>query len=188
HLPTPPPARARRRAGWTRAGDGPLTRDGRPLRLRLITSADLGPTLASVAELMARQWTELGAEVELVTESLPALVNAMYRTADFDVVIGSTPGFALPVGFIPFFSGPAPARGLNFAGVANPAYDALVARALREADTSGCSTWNRAAAALFRSADALPVAEGRSGVYGHRTTFTTTFGGQLVPTSIRLHQ
>ncbi|MGW1229389.1 ABC transporter substrate-binding protein [Streptomyces sp. NPDC002530] len=188
HLPSYDAARALRRAGWARTGGGPLTRDGRPLRLRLITSADLGPTLTSVAELMARQWTALGAKVDLVTESLPALVNAMYRTADFDVVVGSTPGFALPVGFIPFFSGPAPARGLNFAGVANPAYDALVARALREADTSGCATWNRASAALFRSADALPVAEGRSGVYGHRTTFTTTFGGQLVPTSIRLHQ
>lgn len=188
NLPTRDAAEALRDAGWTRSAGGPRTKDGRPLRLRLITSPDLGPTLASVAELMAREWTALGAEVDLVTESLPALVNAMYTTADFDVVVGSTPGFALPAGFIPFFSGPAPAEGLNFAGVVNPEYDALVTRALREPDTTGCATWNRAAAALFRSADALPIAEGRSGVYGHRTTFTTTFGGRLVPTSVRLHQ
>ncbi|MEW1892107.1 ABC transporter substrate-binding protein [Streptomyces sp. IBSBF 3010] len=188
NLPVRDAAEGLRDAGWTRSPGGPLTKSGRALRLRLLTSPDLGPTLASVAELMARQWTALGVKVELVTESLPALVNAMYTTADFDVVVGSTPGFALPAGFIPFFSGPAPAGGLNFAGVANPEYDALVARALREPDTTGCATWNRAGAALFRSADALPIAEGRSGVYGHRTTFTTTFGGQLVPTSIRLHQ
>ncbi|MFF2326470.1 MULTISPECIES: ABC transporter substrate-binding protein [unclassified Streptomyces] len=188
NLPVQNAAEALRAAGWTRSADGPLAKDGRPLRLRLITSPDLGPTLASVAELMAREWTALGAEVELVAESLPALVNAMYRSADFDVVVGSTPGFALPVGFIPFFSGSTPAQGLNFAGVTNPEYDALVTQALRETDTTGCNTWNRAAAALFRSADALPIAEGRSSVYGYRTTFATTFGGQLVPTSIRLHQ
>ncbi|MFD7630817.1 ABC transporter substrate-binding protein [Streptomyces sp. NPDC059851] len=177
-----------RAAGWTRTAGGPLTKDGRPLRLRLITSPDLGPTLPPVAELMARSWTALGARVELVTESLPALVHAMYRTGDFDVVVGTSPGFDLPVGFVPFFSGPTPARGLNFAGVANPEYDALVAQALQETDTAGCDTWHRAVAALFRSADALPIADGRSTVYGHRTTFATTFGGRIVPTSIRLHR
>ncbi|MGW2282641.1 ABC transporter substrate-binding protein [Streptomyces sp. NPDC001770] len=188
HLPSRDAPEALRAAGWTRSADGPLTRKGRPLRLRLLTSPDLGPTLVSVAELMAREWTALGAEVDLVSESLPALVNAMYQSAEFDVVVGSTPGFALPVGFVSFFSGPTPARGLNFAGVANPEYDALVSRALRETDTSGCGTWNRAAAALFRSADALPIAQGSSSLYGYRTTFATTFGGRLVPTSIRLHQ
>ncbi|MFD8705387.1 ABC transporter substrate-binding protein [Kitasatospora sp. NPDC059648] len=188
NLPDRDAAEALRAAGWTRTGGGPLGKDGHRLRLRLITSADLGPTLPPAAELMARAWTALGADVELVTESLPALVNAMYRTADFDVVVGSTPGSALPVGFIPFFSGPTPARGLNFAGVTNPEYDVLVAQALREPDTTGCGTWNRAAAALLRAADALPIADGRSTVYGYRTTFATTFGGGLVPTSIRLHR
>lgn len=188
NLPAQDAPGALRAAGWTRTGDGPLGKDGRPLRLRLITSPDLGPTLPPAAELIARTWTALGADVELVTESLPALVNAMYRTGDFDVVVGSTPGFALPVGFVPFFSGPTPAQGLNFAGVADPEYDALVAQALREPDTEGCGTWNRAAAALFRSAAALPIADGRSTVYGYRTTFATTFGGRLVPTSIRLHR
>ncbi|MQS17009.1 ABC transporter substrate-binding protein [Streptomyces kaniharaensis] len=188
NLPALDTAEALRAAGWTRTGGGPLAKDGRPLRLRLITSPDLGPTLPSVAELMARTWTGLGADVRLVGESLPALVNAMYQTGEFDVVVGSTPGFALPVGFVPFFSGPAPAEGLNFAGVANPEYDDLVAQALQETDTAGCGTWNRAAAALFRSADALPIADGQSTVYGHRTTFATTFGGAVIPTSIRLHQ
>ncbi|MFJ3788343.1 ABC transporter substrate-binding protein [Kitasatospora sp. NPDC090091] len=188
NLPAQDAAEALRAAGWTRGPDGRLTRDGAALRLRLITSPDLGPTLPPAAELMARTWTALGADVTLVTESLPALVNAMYRTGDFDVVAGSTPGFALPAGFVPFFSGPTPAQGLNFAGVSNSEYDALVAQALREPDTAGCGTWNRAAAALLRSADALPIADGRSTVYGYRTTFATTFGGQLVPTSIRLHQ
>ncbi|MDH6127512.1 ABC transporter substrate-binding protein [Kitasatospora sp. GP82] len=188
NLPVQDAAEALRAAGWTRAADGRLAKDGFPLRLRLITSPDLGSTLPSVAELMAREWTALGADVRLVSEGLPALVNAMYQTGDFDVVIGSTPGFLLPAGFVPFFSGPPPAQGLNFAEVADPAYDALVAQALQETDTTGCGTWNRAAAALFRSADALPIADGESTVYGYRTTFATTFGGAIVPTSIRLHR
>ncbi|KJK58011.1 ABC transporter substrate-binding protein [Saccharothrix sp. ST-888] len=188
NLPAQDAADALRADGWTRTAEGRLAKDGRPLRLRLITSSELGPTLPSVAELMARTWTALGADVRLVSESLPALVNAMYQTGDFDVVIGSTPGFALPVGFIPFFSGPPPAQGLNFAGVANPEYDALVAQALQETDTAGCDTWNRAAAALFRSADALPIADGHSTVYGCRTAFATGFGGAVIPTSIRLHR
>ncbi|MGW0934572.1 ABC transporter substrate-binding protein [Streptomyces sp. NPDC002666] len=188
HLPERDATEVLRDAGWTRRADGRLAKDGRPLRLRLITSPDLGPSLVSAAELAARTWTELGADVELISEGLPALVNAMYETGDFDVTVGSSPGFALPVGFIPFFSGPTPGQGLNFAHVSNPEYDALVAQALREPDTEGCDTWNRAAAALFRAADALPIADGLSTVYGHRTTFAVTFGGQLVPTSIRLHQ
>ncbi|MEV0536302.1 ABC transporter substrate-binding protein [Kitasatospora sp. NPDC050463] len=188
NLPAQDAAEALRAVGWARIDGGPLTKDGRGLRLRLITSSDLGPTLPPAAELMARTWTALGADVTLVTESLPALVNAMYQSGDFDVVVGTSPGFALPVGFIPFFSGPTPAQGLNFAGVTNPQYDALISQALREPDTTGCGTWNRAAAALLRSADALPIADGRNTVYGYRTTFATTFGGQLVPTSIRLHQ
>lgn len=188
NLPAQDAAEALRAAGWTRTAAGRLAKNGRPLRLRLITSPDLGPTLPSVAELMARTWTELGADVRLVSESLPALVNAMYQEGDFDAVVGSTPGFPLPVGFVPFFSGPPPAQGLNFAGVTDPEYDALVAQALQEPDTAGCGTWNRASAALFRSADALPVADGRSTVYGYRTTFATTFGGEIVPTSIRLHR
>ncbi|MBD0675912.1 hypothetical protein BU198_35765, partial [Streptomyces sp. CBMA156] len=188
NLPTGDPVAALRAAGWVRDIDGRLVKDGRQLRLRIVTSAELGPTLSSVAELMARTWSQLGADVRLVTESLPALVSAMYQTGDFDITMGSTPGFPLPSGFVPFFSGPAPAQGLNFSAIANPGYDALVAQALREPDTAGCDTWNRASAALLRSADALPIADGRSTLYGYRTTFSTANGGQLVPTSIRLHR
>ncbi|MFF2119340.1 ABC transporter substrate-binding protein [Kitasatospora sp. NPDC058184] len=187
-LPGPDAVRALGAAGWTRDGDGRLVKDGRRLRLRVLAGAELGPALSSAAELMARQWTALGADVRLVTENLPALVSAMYQTGDFDVSMGSTPGFPLPAQFAPFFSGPPPAQGLNFSGVANPEYEALVARALREPDTAGCDTWNRAAAALFHAADVLPIADGSSTLYGYRTTFATANGGQIVPTSIRLHR
>ncbi|MGE7439052.1 ABC transporter substrate-binding protein [Kitasatospora sp. NPDC001175] len=187
NLPAGDAEQALRSAGWTRTTDGRLAKDGRVLHLRLITSPDVGATLPSVAELMARSWTALGAQVQLVSENLNALVNAMYQEANFDVVVGSTPGFLLPAAFVPFFSGPSPAEGLNFAGIDNPEYSRLVARALQEPDTAGCATWNEAATALFRSADTLPIADGASTVYGYRTTFAVGFGGAVVPTSIRLH-
>ncbi|MFI9048206.1 ABC transporter substrate-binding protein [Streptomyces sp. NPDC053427] len=186
-LPARGAARMLKSAGWRKNTDGRLAKGGRPLRVRLLSSPDLGSTLPSVAELMAATWTALGAEVELVSEGLNALVKAMYQDGNFDVVVGSSPGPPLPSELIRYFSGPPPDKGLNFAGIDNPEYRRLVARALRQADKDSCRTWNKAAAALFRSANALPIADGTSVVYGFRTTFSVGFGGQIVPTSIRLH-
>ncbi|SCF73228.1 peptide/nickel transport system substrate-binding protein [Streptomyces sp. Ncost-T10-10d] len=175
-------------AGWTKNAQGRLVKHSRPLRLRLLSSADFGSTLPSVAELMAATWQALGADVDLVSESSNAVVQAMYQSGDFDVVVGSSPGPPLPAQLVPYFSGSPPSGGLNFAYVANRAYDRFVALALRAPGTASCADWNRAAAALFRSADALPIADGTSTVYGYRTTFAVAPGGQIVPTSIRLHR
>ncbi|MEU1177873.1 ABC transporter substrate-binding protein [Streptomyces sp. NPDC005820] len=188
NLPSRSAVRALRAAGWTKDARGRLARQGRPLRLRLLSSADFGSTLPSVAELMAVTWQALGVDVDLVSESRNAVVQAMYGSGDFDVVVGSSPGPPLPAQLVPYFSGPPPSGGLNFAYVVNPAYDRFVARALRAPGTAGCADWNRAAAALLRSADALPVADGTSTVYGYRTTFAVAPGGRIVPTSIRLHR
>ncbi|MCX4587279.1 ABC transporter substrate-binding protein [Streptomyces sp. NBC_01481] len=188
HLPSGAAARTLRDAGWTKGADGTLVKDGRPLRLRVISSPDLGSTLPAVGELMAATWEGLGVRVELVSESLNALVSAMYQDGNFDVVVGTSPGPALPAGLIPYLSGPPPARGLNFARIANPTYARLVAQALREPEEASCPTWKRATAEVFRAADALPVADGTSTVYGYRTTFSTGSGGDVVPTSIRLHR
>ncbi|MFC9930569.1 ABC transporter substrate-binding protein [Streptomyces sp. NPDC127190] len=188
NLPSHTAVPALRAAGWTKDARGRLVKHGRPLRLRLLSSADLGSTLPSVAELMAASWQALGAQVDLVSEGRNALVQAMYQSGDFDAVVGSSPGPPLPAQLVPYFSGPAPSAGLNFAHVTNHAYDRFVARALRAAGTASCADWNKAAAALFRSADALPVADGTSTVYGYRTTFAVAPGGRIVPTSIRLHR
>ncbi|MFJ3310947.1 ABC transporter substrate-binding protein [Streptomyces sp. NPDC086549] len=188
NLPSHSAVGALRAAGWTKNARGRLVKQGRPLRLRLLSSADFGSTLPSVAELMAVTWQALGVDVDLVSEGRNAVVQAMYGSGDFDVVVGSSPGPPLPAQLIPYFSGPPPSGGLNFAHVVNRAYDRFVALALRAPGTASCADWNRAAAALFRSADALPVADGTSTVYGYRTTFAVAPGGQIVPTSIRLHR
>ncbi|MFF3849922.1 ABC transporter substrate-binding protein [Streptomyces sp. NPDC002328] len=180
--------RALRAAGWTKDVRGRLVKQGRPLRLRLLSSADFGSTLPSVAELMAVTWQALGVDVDLVGESRNAVIQAIYGSGDFDVVVGSSPGPPLPAQLVPYFSGPPSSGGLNFAHVTNPAYDRFVARALRSAGSASCADWNRAAAALLRAADALPIADGTSTVYGYRTTFSVAPGGRIVPTSIRLHR
>ncbi|WP_345588249.1 ABC transporter substrate-binding protein [Streptomyces marokkonensis] len=187
-LPSHSAVRALRAAGWTKDAQGRLVKRGRPLSLRLLSSADFGSTLPSVAELMAVTWQALGVDVDLISESGNAVVHAMYASGDFDVVVGSSPGPRLPAQLVPYFSGPPSSGELNFAHVTNPAYDRFVARALRSPDASGCADWNRAAAALLHSADVLPVADGTSTVYGYRTTFTLAPGGRIVPTSIRLHR
>ncbi|MFD8804350.1 ABC transporter substrate-binding protein [Streptomyces sp. NPDC059597] len=188
NLPSRSALRGLGTAGWTKNARGRLVKGNRPLRLRLLSSPDFGSTLPSVAELMAATWQSLGADVDLVSESRNAVVQAMYQSGDFDVVVGSSPGPPLPAQLTPYFTGPPPSRGLNFAHVSNPAYDRYAARALRSPGAAGCADWNRAAAALFRSADALPVADGTGTVYGYRTTFAVAPGGRIVPTSIRLHR
>ncbi|KOV64770.1 ABC transporter substrate-binding protein [Streptomyces sp. MMG1121] len=188
NLPSHGAVRDLRAAGWTKNAWGRLVKQGRPLRLRVLSSADFGSTLPSVAELMAVTWQALGVDVDLVGESRNAVVQAMYGSGDFDVVVGSSPGPQLPAQLVPYFSGPPSSGELNFAHVTNPAYDRFVARALRSPGSAGCADWNRAAAALLRSADALPVADGTSTVYGYRTTFSVAPGGRILPTSIRLHR
>ncbi|MGX1274642.1 ABC transporter substrate-binding protein [Streptomyces phaeoluteigriseus] len=188
NLPSRGAVRALRATGWTKNARGKLVKHGRPLRLRMLSSPDFGSTLPSVAELMAATWQALGADVDLVSESLNAVMQAMYQSGDFDVVVGSSPGPPLPAQLVPYFSGPPPSGGLNFAHVTNPVYDRFVALALRAPGAASCGHWNEAAAALFRSADALPVADGTSTVYGYRTTFAVAPGGRVVPTSIRLHR
>lgn len=188
NLPSNSAVRALHAAGWTKNAQGKMVKKGRPLRLRLLSSADFGSTLPSVAELMDVTWQALGVDVDLVSESSNAVVHAMYGSGDFDVVVGSSPGPQLPAQLVPYFSGPPSSGELNFAHVTNPAYDRFVARALHSPDSAGCADWNRAATALLRAADVLPVADGTSTVYGYRTAFSVAPGGRIVPTSIRLHR
>ncbi|WP_265736785.1 ABC transporter substrate-binding protein [Actinacidiphila yeochonensis] len=176
-----------RKAGWRRAADGRLRRagDGRQLRLRVLSSPASGSTLPAVAELMAVTWQALGVRTDLVSESLPALVRAMYEDGDFDVVMGSAPGPPVPAQLVPFFSGPPPPAGLNFAHIRDPRYADLARQAVRRPDTAGCPLWNRAAQAVLRHADALPVADGSEVLYGHAVRFDVGDGGRLMPASIR---
>ncbi|WP_328324549.1 ABC transporter substrate-binding protein [Streptomyces sp. NBC_00455] len=187
HLSGPAALSLLREAGWRRAADGRLRRagDGRQLRLRIVSSPASGSTLPAVAELMAVTWQELGVRTDLVSESLPALVKAMYEDGDFDVVMGSAPGPPVPAQLVPFFSGPPPPAGLNFAHIRNSRYTDLSRKALRSPDTSGCALWNRAAQALLHAADALPVADGSKVLYGRGVRFDVGDGGQLMPASFR---
>ncbi|MEU9986845.1 ABC transporter substrate-binding protein [Streptomyces sp. NPDC048045] len=176
-----------RKAGWRRDAAGRLrsARDGRPLRLRILSSPASGSTLPAVAELMAVSWQALGVRTDLVEESLPAMVEAMYRDGDFDVVMGSSPGPSVPAQLAPFFSGPPPPAGLNFAHVHNARYERLARQALGRTDTASCTRWNRAAQALLRDADALPVADGTRILYGRGVTFAVGDGGQLLPATVK---
>ncbi|MFI6598613.1 ABC transporter substrate-binding protein [Nonomuraea sp. NPDC050536] len=181
------PTGALKAAGWTPGPGGTLAKDGKPLKIRLLTSPALGSTLPSVAELMAKTWKALGVDVQLASVDLNALVNDMYKTGDFDVVMGSSPGVPFPAQLIPYFRGPEPPTGLNFAGSRNADYAELVGKALREADESSCALWNQAEAALFRDADALPIADGIIPFFGNKVTFGYTFSGGIAPTSLRMH-
>jgi peptide/nickel transport system substrate-binding protein len=122
---------------------------------------------------------------------LNALVNTMYSTAEFDAVMGISAGFYLPAAGIPFFTGPTPPNGRNFAAVNNPDYTQLAEKALTQPGKAGCPTWNQAYAAFFKNADMLPIADGVGKIFGYKTEFAVTpmtSVSLLIPTSIRMHK
>lgn len=189
-LPKGDAAAMLRAAGWTKNATGVLSKNGTPLSIRLVTSPTLGSTLPAVAELMATTWKSLGVDVSTTSENLNALVKTMYGDGNFEDILGTGAAFPNPAGLIPYYDGPKPPNGLNFASVNNPTYERLAKQALGAEGTSGCGAWQQASASLLNNADVLPIADGTSATFGYRTSFTISFGalGALVsPTSLRLH-
>ena len=48
---------------------------------------------------------------------------------------------SVPSGFVPFFSGPAPAAGKNFSSINNPAYEAAATKASGLTGSDACDAW-----------------------------------------------
>jgi len=191
NLPTGDAARMLADAGWIAGNGGTRTKGGKPLTIKVYTSASLGSTLPSVVELMAEMWKAVGVDVQIKSVDLNALMNVMFTTTEFDALVGASAGFHLPAEEIPFFSGPTPPKGLNFAAVNNPDYAQLAKKALVQPGKEGCPTWNAAFAAFFKDADMLPIADGIGKIFGYKTEFATTSitsGDGLIPTSIRMHK
>ena len=100
-------------AGWIRSEGGIRSRDGAPLTLRLI-ALDV-PEQRSVAEEVARQWTELGVDVQLAIEPDVVALRAALDGRAFDVALLEILPPADP-DLYDFWSQEAMVRGQNYAG------------------------------------------------------------------------
>lgn len=187
NLPTTDPkaaAEALAEDGWTKNGDGVLSKDGEKLSIRFIHSSQ-GPGQTAAAELVVAAWKKLGVDVDAKGLDVAEQTAALFETGDWDVT-WSSPKAPNPLVLVPFLSGPSPARGgNNFGSVANPDYDSHVQAAMTKIGNDSCPEWEAAEAALFKSADVVPFA--------NITVLTFHKGAELeragllwVPTSIRM--
>lgn len=119
-------------AGWVRTGDGPRTRDGRPLRFSMLTYPEQ-PDSDAVALALQAQLAELGVGVDI--RQVPDIDSVLKTGTGWNSGISSR-GFisfggdyVLPLQTIVRSDGEA-----NFSGIADPELDALVDRVGVELD------------------------------------------------------
>ncbi|WP_029146220.1 ABC transporter substrate-binding protein [Microbacterium luticocti] len=175
------------KAGWTLGSDGIRHKDGTPLTVRFFYDS-LGDTYDAAADLAQQAWTKLGAKVEMTSGDGNKAVEALLsgkNNSGWDVAW--EPLYVnLPSMLTPFFSGPAPAKGLNFSQIDNPDYDAAVAKATNEVGAASCATWAQAEKALFAQTDVVPFANAVAKTYFSHAGLA--FGNTFVGSALRVFE
>jgi peptide/nickel transport system substrate-binding protein len=169
--------------GWTAGTDGIRSKNGRQLALTLVYNTKAGSAGSAAADLAQQQWTQLGAKVTLSGQDDTAATNTLFSTGNWDIAWEPV-NVSSPDQLVPFFSGPAPAAGDNFAHIDDTAYTAAVAEADKTQGAAGCGQWLAAEAHLISAADVIPFANTVEKVFGSGARFTVV--GELLPTSIRM--
>ncbi|HEX2288781.1 MAG TPA: ABC transporter substrate-binding protein, partial [Pseudonocardiaceae bacterium] len=153
-------------AGWRPGGDGIRGKDGTKLSLTFYYVTELGPTMQATAELVQRFWQAVGVEVG-TRGAAQAEINQVIvgGQGSWDAVVLPL-NTGLPSDLVPFFSGPTPPDGTNFAGIQNSEYATAVREASAIAGTAGCARWNAAEQALIERVDIVPFANSNRPVFG----------------------
>lgn len=172
-------------AGWAKGDDGVRVKDGKRLTLKMIYLTNYGETMAATAELVQQAWKELGVELELKGVDNPGLGDALFNTGDWDVSAGPVSP-TLPSQLVPFYAGPMPPTGTNFAHVENEEYAAHVKKAASQSGTDGCDDWAAAETALLEAVDVVPYANTTLPTFGKASSFSTDDG--IDPASIRMYE
>ncbi|PRB16561.1 ABC transporter substrate-binding protein [Microbacterium sp. MYb62] len=172
-------------AGWEVGSDGIREKDGVAMEITLVTPTTLGNGGSAAAELMQASWKKLGVAATIKTLDGPSVSETLFATGDWDV--SAVPlGVSLPSMLVPFYSGPTPPEGTNFASVTDEAYATAVTAASSKPGTEGCADWEDAEKALFTSVSVVPYANNVLTTFGHKATFTE--GDGIDPASIRMYE
>lgn len=173
-------------AGWLAGPDGVRAKDGEPLALSFIYIPSTLDGMAPAAELIAEQWGEIGAEVNLRSITNTEVNEILFGTGAWDA------GFiqlnvAFPSQLVAFFAGPVPPDGTNFAHIANSEYASLVEQAAQLPVEEGCPLWEEAEGALITVSDVVPFASNPTRTYLDGVEGTVS-AGSIVPATLRLYQ
>jgi len=109
--------------GWSRK-DGTLAKDGKPLRLELLTVAG-NPDRAGIAERVQKNWAALGIEVTVTAVAQEELVNLRLPEHRFDAALLGL-DFETSWDQAPFWHSSQARAGLNFSGLADLTLDGLL--------------------------------------------------------------
>ncbi|MGH3690688.1 MAG: ABC transporter substrate-binding protein [Microbacterium sp.] len=172
-------------AGWKAGSDGVRTKDGKTLTLRMIYSSQLGDAGNAAAELAQAAWKDLGVDISVTAVDSPTLSEVLFSTGDWDISAASLT-VSLPSMLVPFYSGPTPPNGTNFASIDNAEYTAAVTAASAKAGSDGCDDWAAAEEALFETTSVVPYANIARMTFATKSTFTE--GDGIDPTSIRMYE
>ncbi|MFI9550055.1 ABC transporter substrate-binding protein [Nonomuraea endophytica] len=189
HLPASDPVRAGAlldEAGWVKGAGGTRAKDGKKLVVDLHYSPSEGEGSVAAAELVSKRWQAAGVTVKLTSDDLAAATRAMFETGDFDAYwVGLR--FDLPTHILPWASGEVPPKGQNFAGIDNPDFVKLAAKAAATTGAAGCELWNEAERALLRNADIVPIAIAQQPFFFSKAQGESEgWLQQPIPTSIRV--
>lgn len=172
-------------AGWVPGTDGVRVREGKRLRLKVVTFAT-SAQLRATAEFLAGEWKKLGAEAVVDEVTVMAFITVTQQGGEWELALGAGVTGSLPSDAAPFFSGPIPPQGRNAGAVDNPEYRRLVAQASAMPDEASCPVWQQAEAALVKRADVFAVAETTAIWFSGKARFRVAADTTIVPTSIRL--
>ncbi|MER6948376.1 ABC transporter substrate-binding protein [Nonomuraea sp. NPDC000554] len=162
-------------AGWGK--------NGRPLKLTLAYTSELGPRAASMAELMAQRLRPFGIELVVKQAVRGEFAQIVFGTGQWDVTLLPL-GVSLPSDLVPYMSGPTPPNGSNFAHIDNADYDRLVKKAA-SAGAGACDTWLAAESTLVKRLDVVPFADDTIPIFAKGARFDL-IRGEVSPHSIRM--
>lgn len=148
-------ARLLEAAGWTRDGDGYLTRDGRTLTLTHAVSA-LDPVDQRVSEIAQAQLREAGIELEIKATPSTTYFSDVLIPGRYDTLTFAYPGTAFPAAFsAALFTCDG---GYNFQRYCNPEVDGLFAEAGAALDPADrADLLGRIDAVLWRDLELVPM-------------------------------
>ncbi|MBP6685931.1 MAG: ABC transporter substrate-binding protein [Leucobacter sp.] len=157
-------------AGWVKGADGKRAKDGTPLVLEFAWQTR-GAEIAATAEMMAEQWAEIGVGTNHLGAEYGAFIERISTpgaASELDV-IWLAANLPVPNSLMPYFSGPSPDKGNNFAALSNPEFDKLVAEANTHTGDEACNAWEVAEAEMYSSADYVPFAVAFESTYSQGT-------------------
>ncbi|WP_407357978.1 ABC transporter substrate-binding protein [Microbacterium sp. LTA6] len=172
-------------AGWVVGSDGIREKDGKKLELGMIYSSLQGDSGNASAELIQATWKDLGVGLTVKSVDSPTLSETLFVSGDWDVSAAPIT-VSMPSMLVPFYSGPNPPNGTNFASIDNAEYTEAVTAASNKAGDEGCDDWGRAEQALYATTSVVPFANQNRATYAHNAEFIENDG--IDPASIRMYE